>query len=149
VANPLLATGNVQLLSASITIPALTQLNVIASNMTKEGIRLAVEGAATIRIPAMVGIVNSPQPYQMATVTFSLLKTQYIAALYKAQFESNSLLGNVTIRPDIPVGELGLTPYYLSNCSLTDIRELALNGTSAAYEIVLGGVYYINADAFN
>jgi hypothetical protein len=149
VANPQLPVGGLNLLSASFTCNTFPQLNIGASNLTKAGIRLAPEGAATGRIPVMVGVVNSPQPYQMVTVTLNLLKTQIIAAVYKAQFESNTVIGNCTVRPDIPIAEFGLTPYMLSNCALMNVSELDFSGSSADYAVQISATYFINASLFS
>lgn len=144
--NPLTAQGFLNLTQASVSIPGNTGLNVTASYLARAGIRLALEGEATRRIPSMTGVVISQQVYQDCRVTIALLKTQPLSALYKAQMETDTTLGNIVIRPDVSVGGNGLTPYPLNNASIQGVREQDYSGDDAAWVIELMGVYLINAN---
>lgn len=143
--NPLVAQGYVNRLLASISWTTLPSLNVVASFLMPGGINITLEGAGTGRLPAMVSVIPSPEPYQVAMVTVNLVKTTPLAQLYKAQYELNTMVSDCTIRPDIPVGAPGVTPYPLSNCALENVSELTFNGSTAGWQISYFGTYYINS----
>jgi hypothetical protein len=147
--NPLISVGTINRLSASVTWPNFANLNVIPSFLNRDGIRLALDGDATRFLPAMAGAVTSPEPYQMCTLTINLLKTQYLAGQYKAQMEFSTLLGNCTVRPDVPVGSGGLPPYDLTNMAIESVREQSYSGEDAGWTVVLRGTYYINSALWN
>jgi hypothetical protein len=142
--NPLIALGSLNRLVASVTWPAFPALNVTVSFLNREAIRLALDGEATAMLPALTGMVTSPNPYQGATLTIHLLKTQPLSNLYKQQYELNTLLGDCTVRPDVPVG-LGLQPYDLTNMALEGVRELSFAGEDAGWVIMCRGTYLINS----
>lgn len=148
VVNPLVAQGSLNRVVASITIPSFPILNVTASYLGREGIRLALEGEANRRLPTMTGVVNSPEVFQDARVTVNLLKTQPLSDLFKTQMETDVRIGDITVRPDVPVGSGGLSPYAFSNCTIQSLRELNFAGEDAGWVIELRGIYYINADLF-
>ena len=73
----------------------------------------------------MTGAVPSPAPFQIATLTIALLKSQPQSDLVKQQFENNTLLGMITIQPDVSAianafvnGGAVLGKYQLQNCVL-------------------------------
>jgi hypothetical protein len=141
VTNPLIAVGSLNRLVASVTWQSFPQLNVIPSFLNREGIRLGLDGEATRFLPALTGAVTSPEPYQMVTLTINLLKTQQLAALYKAQYELSTLLGDCVVRPDVV---LGLPPYDLTNMAMEGVREQSYAGEDAGWAIMFRGTYYIN-----
>src|SRR5271156_4655421 len=114
-ANPQIPQGTLNRLRASITLTSFPGLNITQSYLGRQGISLTFDGVVTTPIDTMTGIVPSPEPYQRITCSAHLLKTQALAAAWKAQVELNALLGDITIRPDIPSGA-GISPYQLSNC---------------------------------
>lgn len=138
--NPLVAQGTLNRLRASVTWPNFPQLNVTASYLGKMGIRLALEGESTLFIPTMTGAVTSPEPYMAVTVTIHLLKTQQLAALYKAQMEASALIGDGTVRPDAST----LPPYQITNCAIESVRELNFGGDDAEFAVAVKGYYLIN-----
>jgi len=142
VANPLIQLGTLNRLVASVVWQAFPQLNVIASFLNREGIRLALDGNATAFLPAMTGAVTSPEPYQMVTLTIHLLKTQFLAPLYKQQMEQSTLLGDCVVRPDSTT----FPPYDLTNMAIEGVRELNLSGEDAGWAVVTRGTYYVNAN---
>jgi hypothetical protein len=139
--NPLISVGTLNRLIASVIWPSFPALTVTAPFLNKDGIRLAIDGEATKFLPAMVGAVPSPEPYQLVTMTINLLKTQPLAALYKAQYESSTLLGNCTVYPD----SAALPAYQLSNVALESVRELNFSGEDAGWVVVSRGTYYVNS----
>lgn len=141
--NPLTRQGTLNLTQASVSVPSFTQLNVTASFLGRAGIRLALEGETTRRIPTMTGVALSPQVMQDCRVTINLLKTQPLSDLYKQQMELLSAIGNLTIRPDVSAG-VGISPYPLTNASIQNVREQDYSGDDAGWVIELMGVYSIN-----
>ena len=147
-ANTNVPQGTLNRLKASVVWDGFPQLNVTPPFLGKEMIRLAFEGDITTQIKTSTGVVTSPEPYQMITLTMHLLKTQALAPLYKAQIEASSLLGSGTVWPDVQTG-LGLTNYQISNCSIMGVRELAFDGADAGWAVTIGGQYFINANLWN
>jgi hypothetical protein len=139
--SPQVPLGNLNRILASVVWPGFTFLNVTAPFLGADGVSLTFEGEATQMLPVMVGVVPSPEVYQLATLTISLLKTQFLANLYKAQYEANVLLGNCTIYPD----SAALQPYTLINTALTNIRELRFSGQDPTWVVTARGTYQINA----
>lgn len=145
--NPLVPQGTLNRLKASILLNSFPALNITPPFLGREAIRLAFEGAATTFINTMTGAVTSPEPYQKATITANLLKTQGLADAWKQQYESSSLLGDLTVRPDVTSGGIG--PYPITNCAIQDLRELNFAGEDAGWIITIGGYYLINSTLFN
>lgn len=143
--NPLVSQGTLNRLRGSVVLTDHPELNVTASFLGPEGIRLALEGEPTTQIPTLTGAVQSPEPYQLCNVTVSLLKTQALADAYKKQYENDTVIGDITVRPDSSV----LSPYNLINCSLGPLRELSFNGTDASYAVSIRGYYQINASLWD
>jgi hypothetical protein len=140
-ANPQVAQGTLNRLVASVTWTSFPALNVTPSFLNRDGIRLALDGEATRFLPTMAGAVTSPEPYQMVTLVLNLLKTQGLAALYKAQQESSCLLGSCVVRPDATT----LPTYNLQNMAIEGIRELAFSGEDAGFSVTTRGYYLINS----
>jgi hypothetical protein len=143
--NPLVSQGTLSRLRASVIWPQAPALNITSPFLDKEGISMALQGETTQYLDTMTGSVTSPQPYQMIDVTIHILKSQNLAALYKAQMELNSLLGDGVIRPDAAT----LPPYSISNSSILSVAPLLLNGTQAGFVITCKGIYQINSSLWN
>ena len=143
--NPLIAQGSLNKLRASITWSQFPALNVTASYLSKEGIRLVLQGESVLYMPTMTGAVTSQEPYMMIECTLNLLKSQPLANLYKQQMETNALLADGTIRPDA----VPLSPYQVTNASIKSIRELDFSGEHAVFAVTIGGYYLINSSLFN
>lgn len=139
-ANPLVAQGTLNRLRASIVIPDNATLNVTASYLGKDGIRVALQGDQTLMIPTMTGTVISPEPYQMVEITVPLLRTQALGDAWKVKGETDTTLGDITVRPDTSI----LSPYTFRNCAIQRVQELPMNGQDAGYIVVIGGYYAIN-----
>jgi hypothetical protein len=145
-ANPLVPLGNLNRLIASVTFATNTSLNVTAPYLGREGISLRFSDPATTPIKVMVGVVPSPEPYQTVAVMMHLVKTLALANSFKTAIETNTLLGDVTIRPD-EVGGIG--PYSISNSWIENVEALRFDGTDAGWSVTIGGIYYINSNLFN
>lgn len=145
--NPLIDKGVLNRLKASVVWNAFPALNVTASFLAKSGISLALEGDASVQIPVMAGIVQSPEPYLPVSIVIHLLKTQALSDSYKAQMESNSIIGAGTVWPDVSAG--GLSSYQLDNMSIQGVRELTFSGEDAVYAVTCKGAYFINQNLWD
>ena len=143
--NPLVNLGTLNRLLGSVVWTSNPSLNVTASYLGKEGIRLALEGESTVFLPTMVGAVTSQEPYLMIGLTLHLLKTQPLANAYKAAMETNAQIGDGTVRPD----SKALSPYEIVNCAIQSVRELNFSGDDAGYAVTLRGYYWINSGLWN
>lgn len=140
--NPLVDQGVLNRLRASVIWNDFPELNVTASYLGDEAIRLALEGEATTFVNTMTGAVTSPEPYQAVSLTMALLKTQGLGDLYKRKMERSTLLGQGTVRPDASP----LSPYSLFNCAIGNVRELSFGGRDPGYVVTVKGYYIINSD---
>lgn len=143
--NPLVPQGTLNKLRGSVSVIDLPQLNVTSSFLGDDGISLSFEGDASAYLGTMTGAVPSPNPYQMATVTLHLLKTQVMSSQWKAQMESDTSIGDVSITTDAST----LDGYYLSNCTIKGVQELTFAGKTPDYTVTVQGIYYINASLFD
>lgn len=143
--NPLIDQGTLNRLKASVTWDNFPNLNVSASYLGREGIRLALQGVASKAIETMTGLVQSPEAYQLCEIRMNLIKAQPLADAYKAQQELNSLLGNCTVRPDASP----LSPYPILNCSIMNVEPLDFSGESEAYRVICSGYYLINSSLWD
>lgn len=139
--NPLIDQGTLNRLIASVVWDNNPGLNVTAPYLGKEGIRLALEGETTTFINTMTGAVTSPEPYQTTSLTINLLKTQNLAAVYKAQMELLATIGQCTIYPDATT----LPTYSLINCAIQSVRELNFSGEDAGWVVNIKGYYLCNS----
>jgi hypothetical protein len=139
-ANPNTPQGTLNRLKSSLVIPNLPQLNVTASFLDRDGIGIAFSGQTTLLLPTMTGTVTSPEPFIMSTIMVRLLRTQQLSDLYKQQWETNSLLGDITARPDSTT----LSPFQILNCAIETVGELVFNGQSAGFGVQLAGYYPVN-----
>ena len=144
--NPLVDQGVLNLLKAAVTWADFGGLNVTASFLDKAGLTLRLEGQTTIQHETMTGIVQSPQPYMPVSLVIPLLKTQPLSDTYKTQMETDAIIGDGTVWPDVSAG---LSPYQLGNMAIQSVGELNFGGTTPLWGVTLRGVYYVNSTAFN
>jgi hypothetical protein len=140
--NPNIPLGTLNRILATFQCVDSPELNAIAGNFGKSGIRINFDTAPAINIPTMTGGVPSGEPYQMATVTMSLLKTQSLGNLFKQRIENNTSIGDCNITPDSTV----LSPYLLQNCSIVAVDPLAFDGTDPVYMVHVQGFYQTNSN---
>lgn len=143
--NPLIAQGSLNKVRASVTWPSFTTLNVTAPYLGKAGIRLTLQGESTLYLPTMTGAVTSQEPYMMIEMVINLIKPQALANLYKQQMETNSLIGDGSVRPDATA--LGV--YQLTNCAIKGVRELDFSGEHEGFAVTIGGYYLTNSSLFS
>lgn len=144
--NPLVSQGLLNKLSGTVQVVDFPQLNAISSNLGDDGISLAFEGEASGYFGTMTGAVPSPNPYQMATATIHLLKTQSLSNLWERQRLNNTTIGDIVITTD---ARSTLNSYTLSNCTIKNVNELSFAGKEPGYVVTVGGTYFINGDLFS
>lgn len=142
--NPGVNLGILNRLSASVSVPSFPALSVTAPFLAKQAIRLAPEGDATKFLEVLTGVVPSPEPYQMITVRMALVKTLPLCALYQAQFQQNTLIGNITVRPDVSRGSGGLQPFDVLNAAIMSYGEMDFSGEDPAFVVTLRGSWQVN-----
>jgi hypothetical protein len=143
--NPLVALGKLNRLRGSIMIPKFPQLNITASCLGRDGIRMAYEGNLTDMLPQMVGQVQSPSVYLPASLSVQIVKTLPIASAYYQQMLDDCDMGDITFRADAS----NLPPFEIQNCSIQALEGFDANGTSAAWPIRFGGTWYVNSSLWN
>jgi hypothetical protein len=143
--SPNVVQGNINRLVSSVTLNDHSELNITPPFMGRPMIRFSRDGQAVAQLPTATGVVNSPEPYMMVTIAIALLKTQSLAARWENQLLTNSILGEITVRPDVSEG---IGAFDVTNASLESVGELSFDGSSADYGIVIKGVYPINSGLF-
>ena len=142
-ANPNISLGTINRLVASVIWDSFPQLNVTPSFLAPEGIDMTPEGTMVTMLPAMTGMVTSPEPFVQMRLVIHLIRAQSLAAQYKNQWEFNSLLGSGTIRPDVIASVH--PPYIISNAVITNINTLNFSGREAGFVVTCAGTYQINS----
>lgn len=142
--NPLIAQGTLNRVRPSVVWNNFSTLNITAPYLGKGGIKFTPQGEAVQYFQTMTGAVTSMEPYMGCEVTAVLLKSQSLANIYKQQMETNSILGDGTVRPDAtPLG-----PYQIVNASIKTFHELDFSGQGPDIVFVFGGYYLINSALF-
>lgn len=137
--NPLIAQGTLNRVRVHIVVPSYPTLNITPENMSKAFASINFEGAFTDQIETATGVVTSPEPYVMGTVTCGVLRTQSLGAAWLAQAQNTTVLGLITIHSDSaawPSISLLQTKYTLD--------PGAYDGKEGIVRISFRGVYTIN-----
>src|SRR5262245_3734845 len=132
-ADPRIPQGSLNKLKASVIWANHPQLNITPSFLGPDGIALGFEGDAAIQLPSMTGTVPSPEPYQMLSLTINLLRTQYLAELYKQRMEFDARIGDGTVRPDVSTGTGGIGLYQITNAVILGVNPLSFAGRDAGF----------------
>jgi hypothetical protein len=139
--NPLIPQGTLNRLRASVVYASNSTLNITAPYLAKEAISIAFEGDAGMLIPTLTGGVTSPEPYQMATVTINLIKSQALAGVYKTQIETNVNVGDISVIAD----SSNLPDYQFVNCVIKGVRDVTFDGNVAGFVVTVTGIYNVNS----
>jgi len=129
-------------LRASVVFADFPELQIISTGLTREGVNLAFQGDASQNLPTMTGLVGSPEPYQVATITVHCVRSQAISAAFKNQIEQNTTLGSVNVITDAS----NLPDYPIENVVLLGVDPLAFDGNQPAFVIRMSGSYMVNAE---
>lgn len=138
--NPLTQQGLLNRVLTSVVVTSFPQLSVTAPYMAKSLAQIDFDEDGVDQIGTATGIVNSPMPYVMSTVQINLLRSQSVAKAYLAQWQTNAILGSVTVYPDSTV----FPSITLANCSLLRPSPGPYDGQDPTVKITIKGVYYIN-----
>lgn len=138
--------GVLNRLLASFVCPLYPGLNVSTPYLGRDAMRLNLSGNATTQIDTMTGVVQSPEPYMKAELTMNLLRTQALAAAWRAQMERSTVLGDCTAYGDAITSTQPV--YALKNMAIMTLREMTWNGEDPGYVLTLAGIYYINSSLF-
>lgn len=139
-ANPLVPQGFLNRVRGALSVTDTPALNVSASYLAKDGISLRPDGPATDIIPTMTGTVGSQAPYQQATLTVHLLKTQGLGESYRQRFLTDTSLGEIVVTPDAATfGNITLL-----NCYLVNFNELAFSGMDPDFVVTISGYMVTN-----
>lgn len=137
--------GSINRLRASLVFADHPELNVTTAFLTREGISFAPEGDASQKLPTMTGAVDSPEPYQMVTITAHLNRAISLANLYQNQILTNTSLGSMNIIPDSTAQD----PYEIEGVVLLGFQEQTFDGNNASMTIRFRGIWTINSDLWN
>lgn len=144
-ANPLIAQGTLNRVRCHIVVPSLTSLNITASYMVKNFATVNFGGSFVDQMPTGTGVVNSPAPYVMATISCGLIRSQSLAQEWLTQAQSTSILGNVTIYSDTSAWD----PVQLRESAIMDIQPGPYDGMDPTVSLTISGVYDINNNLWN
>lgn len=140
-ANPNVPLGSLNKLKASLKFTSNASLNILPSYMSQSGLTIGFEGQVTNYSEVYTGVVPSPNPFVLVTIRFGVLKTQVLGPLWKAQVESNTLIGDFVLRPDVA----GFPSFDFVNGFIMNPDEIAMNGSSPNFGISLRATYYTNS----
>lgn len=143
-ASPLINQGTLNRGLVSIVVVDSPELSITSGFFGTKLARISFDGATADYIPTLTGAAPSPRPYQIATVTAYLNKSQYLAALWEARRTTDSTLGDVVVTTD----SSEMAPYTLLNCIMQNMPDLDLTGESNDYAVTIQGTYPINGDMF-
>lgn len=138
--------GTLNRILTAIVVSSFPALNVSAPYMGDNEARLDVPGPFSEVIGTATGIVTSPAPYVVGTITFSLLRTQGLSASWIAQAVENSDIGDVVVYPDTSTLNAGATfpPITVHNCVINNYEPRAFNGRDPTVDFVIRGAYWLN-----
>lgn len=139
--NPLTFQGQLNRISVHVIVTDFPQLTVTAPFMSKSLASITFEGPWVDQIGTATGLVNSPKPYVMASITVNLLRTQYVSGAWIAQMEDTAVIGDVTIYSDAPQT---FPPIELTDCSITEFEPGAFDGTDPTVKATVKGVFVVN-----
>lgn len=143
--NPMINPGVLNRVRGSVKYTDFPQLNVSASYLAREGIELTFSGDLVDSLPAMTGVVQSPQPFIQLSARIHLVRSQALANIYKQQWQTNSLLGNVRLYTD----SSNFGDFDLFNVALNNVADMSVNGTDPAVIVTIAGTYYINSSLWD
>lgn len=135
------ALGTLNRALTHITFASFPALNIAAQNMGKSFGKLAFEGDFNHQAEVAVGVVTSPEPYVMASVTVGVLRTQSLGAAWWAQCLSDTTLGTMTAYPD----STAFPAITLSSVVVRSFDPSAYDGVDPVLTLVLRGCVYPNS----
>lgn len=138
---PLTVQGNLNRVATHVVVTSLPQLSATASFLGKSLVQVTLEGPFTDQIETATGVVNSPKPFVMGQLVLSLLRSQTLAALWVAQVETSTYLGDIVAYPDSTV----FPALALTNASIIDLDPGAFDGVDPTVKATVKGTFLINS----
>jgi hypothetical protein len=144
-ANPLINLGTLNRVRASVVFPSFTALNITSSQMGRRFVSLTFDEDFVQQIQQGVGIINSPEPYVMATVTCDVLRTLPLAQAFISQLEQTAVLGTVYVHSDTRT----FPKRTVYNASVLKADPGAYDGINGVLALTIRGVFYPNNTLWN
>lgn len=144
-ANPNVPQGVLNRVRTSVKFSDYPSLNVSASYLAKEAADISFQGNVVEPLPALTGVVQSPQPYIMVQAKIHLLRSQALGQQFKKQIELNGLVGNCRLYTDSST----LGDFDLFNAAITNVADMTFNGSDPGFVITITGTYKVNSDMWN
>lgn len=140
--------GTLNLVRASVIVPSYSNLSITPEYMNKEMAHLDFVSDATNQYETGTGLVNSPQPYVKATLSVAILKTQSLAAAWFAQFQLQTILGTISVHPDVD-SSVAWPVIRMHTCALMKPQPGKFNGTDAGLVLTISGLINANSALFS
>jgi hypothetical protein len=142
--NTQLQQGTLNRLLTQLTLSSYPALNVVSGNFSKSFMRATLEGPFTTQIETATGVVNSPEPYCMASFDFGILRTQATAGAWISQVQVGTVIGTA-----IGYGDSSVFPsIQLVNCSVQALDPGGWDGMDPTIAITLRGLFYLNSGSW-
>ena len=144
-ANPYITAGPLNRVRVHIVVSNNPALNVTPENMGKNFASIEFEGDWTTQIETGTGVVNSPEPYVMATISCGLLRSSALAAAWLSQGLGTTIMGDVTIYPDTSV----FPPIVLNSTAIRQLQPGRYDGTDPVVALTLRGTVNVNQNLWS
>lgn len=138
---PLTVQGNLNRVATHVVVTDFPQLSVSAGYMAKAQAVVTFEGPFVQQIGTATGVVNSPEPYVMATIVINLLRSQALANNWIEQLADNATIGTVEVYPDSTT----MDPIVIQNCSIQDYEPGPFDGSDPTVKVTLKGSFQTNS----
>ncbi len=138
--NPLIAQGTLNRVRCSIVFANFPQFNITAGYMGKNMATITFSDKFVEQIKTATSTVISPEPYVMANVAVSLLRTTSLGAAIFNQMQDTGSLGAATIYSDTSA----FPPINIANVTVASFNPGAFDGTDPVAHLGMEGVFYVN-----
>lgn len=139
--NPNTAQGSLNRVATHLVVPGFPGLNVMPGYMAKGQLLVTFDSESVAQLGATTGFVNSPNPYVMATIVVNLLRSQDLANSWINQYQSNSLIGDVsTFSDSTTFEELDFT-----NCAIQTFEPGPFDGSDPTVKVTIKGQFFTNS----
>lgn len=136
--------GTLNKLLTNLTLASFPALNVSQGYFGPSFMTASFSGSPVTQIPTGVGLVNSPEPYLLASFSFGVLRSQPLGGAWLMQMQQGSVLGTVTGYPD----SVAFPSIQLVNSSITSFDPGGWDGSNPTVNVTITGIYYVNASSW-
>lgn len=143
--NPRVTQGTLNRVRCSVVLADHPSLNITSSYMGKSFAKITFEGDMVDQEETATGVVNSPNPYVMATVEVGILRTQSLSSSWLSQLQATGALGDCEIHSDTAA----FPEITLHNAVIQHMDPGAYDGRDPVVRLTLRGVFYVNNDLWN